>query len=228
VNIGVRGGYQVYTPCSNGTSGSTYNCPGDPTVDLRLVSLSRSFSVDCGNPNVPGGPQSSTEQEIQYGCANTYQVNTPDVCPDPANPNPPDCVPVVTGTKVGQVQKAMNNRWAPNGVCDANNYPGFASGDPRVVILIITDFSAWAGQGSNASVPVTVFGAFYVSGWSGAPIGCTGVNESAPLSAAGNGNGQTADIWGHFVKYVDTQGSGNPGLTCDPTGLLPCVPVLTQ
>ena len=116
----------------------------------------------------------------------------------------------------------MNDRFAPGGNCLTNNYPTVAPGDKRVVILMITDFSAFNGNGANQTVPVVTYGAFYVTGWDQPDASCNTQNEPAPP-----GTGRTGDIWGHFIRYVDPNAQGGTG-GCVLGGLLPCVPVLTQ
>jgi hypothetical protein len=119
--------------------------------------------------------------------------------------------------------QAMNDRFAPNNTCLPNNNPTIAPGDKRVVILILTDFSAFNGNGAGVQVPVVRYGAFYVTGWDSAANSCSSQNEPFP----GTGSSDTGMIWGHFITYVDPNGHPNGG-TCDPSGLLPCVPALTQ
>jgi hypothetical protein len=108
-------------------------------------------------------------------------------------------------------------------MCLPNNYPVATATDHRVVITMITDFSAFSGGGSS-QVPVINFGAFYVTGWDGASGSC----DNEPFSNTGLvGASQTGYIWGHFITYVNVGGTGGSGV-CDPSGLLPCTPVLTQ
>jgi len=180
----------------------------------------------CGT--LPGHTGGDLYQQITYGCANRFSINAADVCPDPANPSPPDCAPVNnvgSGLARGQVVQAMNDRFAPSHSCLPNNYPTVAAGgtDKRVVILMITDFSAFNGNGAGVQVPVVKYGAFYITGWDSADNSCNNQNEPFP----GSGTSDTGMIWGHFITYVDPNGRPNPG-ACDPSGLLPCVPALTQ
>jgi hypothetical protein len=162
---------------------------------------------------------------ITKGCANRYSVNAAGVCPDAGTPpTPPDCVPVQTGAATGQIRQGMNDRFAPGDVCLPNNYPTVRPGDRRVVIVMITDFSAFDGGGSS-TVPVVTFGAFYIVGWDGAPATC----DNEPFANTGTpGASSEGDVWGHFIAYVDTGGNGDPNRPCDPSGLLPCVPLLTR
>lgn len=232
VSVGVSGSYSLHAACAPPPSGGSYACATDLATLIRFASVSgsRTYAVDCGTPAIPGGGGDLYKQ-ILGGCANSYSVNGPGYCPDPSPPDPTDCVPignVGSGVKTGQVRAALNDRLvnnAPfNGVCAANNYPVVAPGDPRVFITMITDFSAFDGSGGSGSVPVITFGAFYLTGWDGAPPGC----DNEPYSRTGTGGtSQNGDIWGHFIRYVAVGGGGG-SVICDPSGILPCVPVLTQ
>jgi hypothetical protein len=171
---------------------------------------------------------------IRYGCRDSFSINQPDVCPDnitTPTPNPTDCAPVqsVTGDKVGPVQSAMNDRLAPGGKCAPNRYPDTSDpSDPRIMRLVDTDFSAFNGNGGSQTVPVITFATFYITGWDGADKSCTSPsapqNEPPPPNAISNGN--SADIWGHFIKD-DTDGTPS-GLKCSVTDLAPCVPALVR
>jgi hypothetical protein len=183
-------------------------------VLLRFASQSGSqnYAISCG-----GG---TFRNQIANGCTQSFSPNAAGVCPDPANPTPSDCADIFTGDKTGQIRQGLNDHFAPGGTCLPNNYPTITSGDARVVILVVTDFSAFTGSGSG-QVPIVTFAAFYVTGWDGAPGGCN--NEPYPSP----GSSGKADAWGHFIKYVDTvdPASNTP---CDPTGLAPCVPAMTR
>lgn len=232
ISVGVSGNYSLHAACAPPPSGGSYACATDPATLIRFASVSgsRTYAVDCGTPSIPGGGGDLYKQ-ILGGCANSYSVNGPGYCPDPSPPTPTDCVPigsVGSGVKTGQVRAALNDRLVNNppfsGVCAANNYPVVTPGDPRVFITMITDFSAFDGSGGSGSVPVITFGAFYLTGWDGAPVGCD--NEPYSRTGAG-GSSQNGDIWGHFIRYVAVGGGGGTAI-CDPSGILPCVPVLTQ
>ena len=241
VTIALTGGVHVNPKCSdaNGNSGANYKCPNpqsptgfDPPVLLRAASTSGSlnYAINCGI--IPGnpGPNSPLYQMMRYGCANSFSRNSADVCPDPANPVPTDCAPVqqVTGDKVGPVQSALNDRLDPTGSkCAPNNYPNTAvPGDPRVVLLVDTDFSAFTTNGgsSGSNVPVITFATFYITGWDGADKNCAPLSETAPPNADTKGN--SADIWGHFINY-DTQGTPS-GVKCKVSELAPCVAALVR
>lgn len=239
VTIGLTGGVHINPKCPDPAGknvGAAYVCATDPTAVLRAANTSGSlnYAINCGV--IPGNPGSNNPlyQMIRFGCRDSFSINQPDVCPDTVTtptPNPTDCAPVqqVTGDKVGPVQKAMNDRLAPGGKCVANNYPNTSDpADPRIMRLVDTDFSAFNGNGGNTTVPVITFATFYITGWDGANSSCTSpsapLNEPAPPNAISNGN--SADIWGHFIKD-DTDGTPS-GLKCAVTDLAPCVPALVR
>jgi hypothetical protein len=188
----------------------------DPTKLLKFNNGSHTGAVDCGGQNL--------RDMIQFGCTTSVQPNPGEACPNTTLPA--DCLPIMTGTKRGQEFQGMNNRWAPNGTCLPNNwgsFPNIPQNDPRVVPLIITLSGAFAGSGSG-DVPVMDFAAFYITGWSKADNACNGINEAEPASAKGD----VADIWGHFITYVGDLGTSTGTVTCDFTGLTPCIPMLTK
>src|SRR5437763_7333291 len=165
------------------------------------------------------------------GCTDGFSLSSGGVGAAVGSPRTPrDCARAQPGAATGQARQRMTARFAPGNpaVCLPNTYPNITPGTPgakRVVIVMITDFSAFNG-GGNVTVPVVTYGAFYITGWDGAPSDCDTKNE--PFSHTGHaGSSNDGDIWGHFITYVDGAGKGVPGV-CDPTALLPCVPVLTQ
>jgi hypothetical protein len=229
-DVALQGAFSVFQACS-GTSGASYSCPpnpptnprGDPTIDLRFSSNSGSqtYAINCGT--VPGNTGGDFKQQIEFGCADSFAINDQDICPDNVT-DPPDCAPVgnAVGDMIGQLQQGMNDRLA-SGACAPNYYPNTqaVASDPRIFILIVTDFSAFFGNGGNTEVPVVTYGAFYVTGWDGAPGSCDTYNEPYPGSGKPHG-----DVWGHFITYV---GSGTPsGKTCAVGALAPCVPALVK
>ena len=227
VTVGLTGAVHLPARCPAGGSGASYTCATDPPILLRFVSgsgnASQTYAIDCGGGNL--------RTMIENGCVDQYQPNPADVCPDPANPTPPDCAAVQTGAATGQIQQGMNTRFAPNNQCLPNNYPVTAAqvaqtGDQRAVTLIITDFSAFSGSGGSSAsdVPVVTFATFYVTGWDGAVSSCNGINEPAPPQDAGPGNG--ANIWGHFIADINLGAVPN-GHVCQP-GVTPCAIALVR
>jgi hypothetical protein len=236
VTIGLTGGVHVNPRCPSntppGNTGGNYSCLSDPPILLRTKSAtsnsSLTYTIDCGT--VPGHTGGTTYQQFRYGCANSFSFNAADICPDPSPPTPTDCAPVQTGVQTGQVRQALNDYLVnsqPNGVCAPNHYPDTTfESDPRIVLLVDTDFSSFTGSG-NGFVPVVTFATFYITGWAGADTSCT--NGPNPINEPPPPNGGTADgnIWGHFINYAT--GGGIPsGLKCNVGSFAPCVPALVR
>jgi hypothetical protein len=184
------------------------------TTMLRLTGGSRTSAVACD-----GQGASLFSTSIISGCQTPYQLNNAGYCPDPSPPpGPADCVPTETGDMTGPTRQALNQRFAS---CPPVNWPDFdVTSDPRVVKLMITDFSALAGSGTT-QVPVTNFAAFYITGWDGA----TCSDNGPPPSGLKITNGS---IWGHFVKYVAPDPLSYGTASCDPLSITPCVSVLVK
>ena len=179
---------------------------------LRLTGGSRTSAVACDGPGA-----AEFRSSIINGCQTPYQLNGAGFCPDPTPPaGPADCVPLKTGTTAGPTLQGLDARFA---ACPPNNWPGYdAANDPRVVRLLITDFSSLGGSGST-DVPVTNFAAFYITGWTGSK--CAN-NEPPP------GDVSKGAIWGHFIKYIEPDPNSTGDETCDPMVVTPCVPVLVK
>ena len=229
VMLGLAGGVHVNPKCPNSGSGNAYNCPTDPVILLRTASTSGSlnYAIDCGE--LPGNNGGNLYQMMRYGCANSFSINDADICPDVAAPTPPDCAPVLTGDKTGQVRQALNDRLGVGKKgCSPNNYPDTSDDqDPRIVMLVDTDFSAYLGnQGGSTSsdVPVVTFATFYITGWDGATNACAAVNEAAPANSDPNGN--SANLWGHFISF-ETNGTPS-GIKCAGNSVVPCVAALVR
>jgi Flp pilus assembly protein TadG len=195
-----------------GIQGSLDLTNSSVTTMLRLTGGSRTSAVACDGPGA-----AEFRNSIINGCQTPYQLNDAGVCPDPSPPTgPADCVPTKTGTTAGPTLQGLDARFA---ACPANNWPSYDVGtDPRVVKLMITDFSALDGSGST-DVPVTNFAAFYVTGWTDSK--CAN-NEAAP------GDVKKGAIWGHFIKYVAPDPFSGGTEDCDPDGITPCIPVLVK
>ncbi len=75
-------------------------------------------------------------------------------------------------------------------------------------------------------MPVTGFATFYITGWEGQGNGfnnpCAAKNGGADDDPGGKGN-----IVGHFIKYVQTQGTPSSSI-CDDNSLTTCLGVLTR
>jgi hypothetical protein len=194
-----------------GLEGNLQLTPPGEMVMLRLTGGSRSSAVACDGPGAD-----NFRESIVNGCTTPYQINSAALCPDPAPPaGPADCVPTQTGTTAGPTLQGLDERFAS---CPAYDYPDYELGDPRVIPLMITDFSALGGSGTT-DVPVTNFATFYVAGWTGST--CSD-NPDPPFEV------KKGAIWGHFVKYAEPDPNAESGPTCDLTTVTPCVPVLTR
>ena len=186
----------------------------DETIFLRFTGGSRTSAVECDGPGAR-----EFHDAIVYGCTTPYQLNTAQVCPNPAPPpGPATCIPTKTGATVGPTEQALNDRFAG---CPPNNWPDFdVASDPRVVKLMLTDFSALGGSG-HTEVPVTNFAAFYVTGWT---KGTCANNDPPPPTLSVKRGG----IWGHFIKYIAPDPFSDGTEACDPTAVTPCIVSLVK
>lgn len=116
--------------------------------------------------------------------------------------------------------------------------------DPRFVLLFITPYNSFTGQG-NEIFPITAVGGFYITGY-GRLNGSGGWQGGAPEDPCTTGNGLAvgagttpppdldysnngAVAWGHFVVPVDLgTSSGGTGVLCQPSQPTACVPVLIE
>jgi hypothetical protein len=195
----------------------------DPTQLLRVAdpSGSQNFAIDC-DPS----PR-NFHDEIATGCQTAYQLNTGQACPNSVIPL--NCAAIETGDKVGQLRQGMNDRFAS---CPANNwtnpgdptqFPDIQPGDPRAISIILVPFGSFKASGSGY-VPIVDFGTFYVTGWDYVGQKPCPDNEAFP----GPGTDSKGDLWGHFIKYVDSINTGGTGDVCDFGSFGTCVAVLTQ
>jgi hypothetical protein len=204
----------------------------DPIVTLRVVGGSQNQSLDC-DPDY-----SNLYQELAFGCRPNYTPNTGTACPSTPSalwgtPQPWPCVAIQTGGATNQVPKGLNLRILgeekPSLCTSPNNwssFPNLPPGDPRVLNVFITPFGSFGGSGSGV-VPVTKFGTFYVTGWTGQGSGfgnpCQG-NGDDPVP-----NGDAGNIVGHFVKYIfGLNNGGGGGELCDFNSFGSCISVLTE
>ena len=195
----------------------------DPTQLLRVAdpSGSQNYAIDC-DP----APR-NFHDEIATGCQTPYQLNTGQVCPNTVVPL--NCAAIETGDKVGQLRQGMNDRFAscpPNNWTnpgDPTQFPDIQPGDPRAIPIILVPFGSFKASGSGY-VPVTDFGTFYVTGWD--YVGGEPCADNEPFP--GPGTDSKGDLWGHFIKYVDSINTGGTGDVCDFGSFGTCVPVLTQ
>jgi hypothetical protein len=107
--------------------------------------------------------------------------------------------------------------------------------------MFMTPYNSFTGSG-NEIYPVTLVGAFYITGYGRILGNGTLINEdpcSTGSSVLGGGNTPPPDLetgtsgavaWGHFVQPVDLgTSSGGTGVLCGTGGdTQPCVTVLVE
>jgi Flp pilus assembly protein TadG len=203
----------------------------DPIVALRVVGGSQNQSLDC-DPNL-----SKLKDEIAQGCAPRYERNTGTACPGSpstlwGSAQPWPCVAVQTGSATNQVPAGMNHRILGDvqpTACTAPNhwaqFPNLDPHDPRIIEVLLTPFGSFSGSGTT-TVPVSDFGTFYVTGWTGQGQGfnnpCQG-NGDDPVP-----NNDAGYIVGHFIKYIQTLNPGGGTTPCDLNAFGSCVAVMTR
>lgn len=220
----------------------------EPLVVLRIKS-NTGQSLDCD----PG--YRNLKQELALGCRPTYVPNTgsPDCSTTNTNTlwasaQPWSCVAVNTGREPNDVSAGLNqrilldekakscpaagenghNNWSmfdPTDGAGDGSY-GFLPGDRRILNAYLTTYGAFSHvNGTSGSVPVTGFGHFYVTGWTGQGGGfdnpCQG-NGDDPVP-----NNDSGLIVGHFIYYIDKVG-GDGSAPCDPNSINACVIVMTK
>jgi hypothetical protein len=207
VTLATTGSFEVQAATANA-----------PIVSLRVAGNgSQNQSIDC-DPNI-----SNLRGEIKAGCAPGYITDdNAAACPSYntlwSTPQPWYCVKVQTGGAVGQVEQGLNDRiqLGGNSCTDDNAWPNYPLTDRRIVPLFLTPFGSFSGSG-NTVVPVTGFGAFYITGYNGDPC---------PHATPGVAKGFMV---GHFITYiVDDPGAKPSPKFCDITSLVPCIPVLVK
>ena len=230
----------------------------EPDVPLRIQSLGgQSLDCDPGYTNLKKElafgcrpayvPNTGTPDCSNIGTSALW-----------GSPQPWSCVAVSTGRQPNDVAAGLNNRlfgnekppssaclglgtrgynnwsmfdpnYVPTGPGDPRGQDGFPIGDPRVLNAFLTTYGAFSHvNGTSGSVPVTGFGHFYVTGYTGNPPGGGGFKPPC----YGNGdavvpNGDSGLIVGHFIRYIDTLG-GDGSLPCDPNSINACVIVMTK
>jgi hypothetical protein len=130
-----------------------------------------------------------------------------------------------------------HNNWHMFDPTDAagNGTYGFPAGDPRVLDAYLTTYGAFSHvNGTSGSVPVTGFGHFYVTGYTGNGGGFNNPcypgppsNYNGPHPDDRTPNDDTGLIVGHFIFYLSKLGGDN-GQPCDPNSINACVIVMTK
>ncbi len=220
----------------------------EPLVVLRIKSQTGQ-SLDCD----PG--YTNLKTELAQGCRPSYIPNpgSPDCSNIGTNAlwlsaQPWPCVAVNTGRSPNDIPAGLNerillddkakscpavganghNNWSQFDATDPNQDGtyGFPVGDRRVLNAYLTTYGAFSHvNGTSGSVPVTGFGHFYVTGWTGQGTGfnnpCQG-NGDDPVP-----NNDSGLIVGHFIFYLDKIG-GDGTAPCDPSSINACVIVMTK
>jgi hypothetical protein len=209
----------------------TLSKPTDPATVLRVGAsgASQNQSIDC-DPSL-----SNLEDEIAIGCAPEYMRNTGQACTgnEPGGTPPLYCVAVKPGKTTNQVSAGMNRRILgsakPSSCTNANHWPNFVAGDPRIVPVMIVPFGSFQdnGAGTGTEVPVQNFAYFYITGWTGQGNGfdnpCQG-NGDDPVP----GN-DSAYIVGHFIAHVATLNATPGDAPCNwDSSISGCAAVMTR
>jgi Flp pilus assembly protein TadG len=194
---------------------------GDPTHSLRLADPQQNQTLDCGGTNL--------RDELQNGCTTTYTVNTGQSCATGVGPGPPyQCVQIATGFKTGQMDGLSDRLFGKPATCGTapNNwasFPNLPAGDPRVIQVFLTPFGSYTGNGTGY-LPVSGFASFYVTNFDGDPCDASTSNPPPDETSV-----QKGEIWGHFIKYINSLNDGSGGTTtCDMSSLGTCVAMLTE
>ena len=208
-------------------------------------------SLDCNNVGPGTGTLEdglangcTPQYKINYGTDPAWSpCPSPNALDDPTHQQAWECVPLVPGNHANQaISNGLNRRifGMPNpAACPAykaighNNWEmydptkpgdGFPQGDKRIVGAYLTAYGIFSHtSGRSATIPVTDFATFYITGYQGSPCTSPGVvdHPDDPIPDRGT-------IVGHFIKYVDTLNSGGGSQLCDPNSFGACVPVMTK
>jgi hypothetical protein len=230
----------------------------EPDVQLRIKSLGgQSLDCDPGYTNLKTELANGCRPAYvpNTGTPDCSNIGTGALW---ATAQPWSCVAVSTGRQPNDIAAGLNkrlfgdekppasacqglgtlgyNNWSmfdpnyvPTGPSDPRGQDGFPIGDPRVLNAFLTTYGAFSHvNGTSGSVPVTGFGHFYVTGYTGNPPGGGGFKPPC----YGNGdaavpNGDSGLIVGHFIRFIDTLG-GDGSLPCDPNSINACVIVMTK
>jgi hypothetical protein len=207
---------------------------GDPPHLLKVIGGSQSQAIDC-DPNI-----SNLRGELAGGCSPSYAINTGQPCPQnfQSSPQPWHCVLTQTGGATGQVTQGLDDRilGSDTNCTDPahwnhwNQFPNLPPGDRRIVPIFVTPFGTFSGSGNDA-FPIVNFAYFYITGWSG--NGSSGdpcaQNKSIPAAQKEEIPPDKAEIYGHFIRYLDVLDNGGGGSQpCDLTSFGACVARLTE
>ena len=227
----------------------------EPDVQLRIQSLSgQSLDCDPGYTNLKQELAFGCRPAYipNTGSPDCSTIGTSALW---GSQQPWSCVAVNTGRSPNDIAAGLNNRlfgdekppvsackglgtlgynnwsmfvqnYVPTGPSDPRGQDGFPIGDPRVLNAYLTSYGAFSHvNGTSGSVPVTGFGHFYVTGYTG-----NGGGFTPPCQGRGDAavpGGDSGLIVGHFIRFIDTLG-GDGSLPCDPNSINACVIVMTK
>jgi hypothetical protein len=210
----------------------------DPPVALKVIgNQTQSLNCDKG--------YTTLADELANGCRETYTINTGSPDCETVNKTtlwgtaqPWPCVAISTGEAKNQVPKGLNLRILGDeqpSVCTSPNnwasYPNLPEGDPRILQVFLTPFGAFSNTGNDATVAISDFATFYVTGWTGQGEGFDNPCEAPNVDPAPDDDpvSDPGTIVGHFIIYIDKVNTGGgSGVGCSFTTLGTCVLVLTQ
>jgi hypothetical protein len=207
-------------------AGSLSNAAGFGDA-LRQLKFEGNHGVIVGCPPTTAGESASEFREhLERGCPGRYALNTNDpACTGTTEPF--DCLKVGTnGKKTGALSGIRGrietsafscpNHWQDN---NGGGVPVIPRDDPRIVEVFVMPYGSVNENGeavlSSGQVPIQDFAAFYATGFPGDSC------KSDPKT----GN---AEIVGHFIKYVNTDGNAEGDEKCVTNSLGECVAVLTR
>jgi hypothetical protein len=234
----------------------------EPLVVLRVKSQTgQSLDCDPGYTNLKVEMEKGCRPTYipNDGSVDCSQIGTAALWPpDPQLQQPWPCVAVSTGRQPNDISAGLNARLyngdqqpgscAADGTRGHNNWHmfdptdaagdgsyGFPPGDPRVLDAYLTTYGAFSHvNGTSGSVPVTGFGHFYVTGYTGNGGGFDNPcypgppsNYRGPHPDDRTPNDDTGLIVGHFIFYLNKLGGDN-GQPCDPSSINACVIVMTK
>jgi hypothetical protein len=248
VTVGFRQPFQLESPLAppevlrvaspSGSQNQAYDCDENiNSVDEIADGCVTSYKENYGDFDDDGVNE---WQDILCSAYPNGAGLPPELPQDPAV-TPPNCVRIEPGDKIGQFRQGVEARFETP--CVPNNWPesedeyddfvlnyDFAN-DPRYVILVITDYSAFQDSGSSEAVPVKHFAGFYATGWDieGSGPKCLD-NEPHPWYGGSYKKSlDNGDVWGHFVNITVSsalgQGNGKP---CDFDEVGTCIVQLVE
>ena len=235
----------------SGSQNQAFDCDKNRTFEQEIeTGCLTTYTENYVDPDGPG-PMPSQWNNLQCTGWSTGNLPPPTIGPGPP-PYPSDCVMTETGDKTGQLRQGLAARFEspclpnfwPDDATQAADFFGPNGGgygnDPRYVTLVITDDTAFGGQG-NEPLPIKYFAGFYVTGWDigGATNGCPDPDGAGPLK--GNDchplygcsyppSRDNGDVWGYFVDIVLFSGAGDPSDNLCSFGGDPaaCIAVLVE